>query len=517
MRKSSSSHRGQGTQRGPRSLEHLLKVLGQGEVRRVYAFIGDQYLTDRAAKAVIDALVPPGERAWNLERYDARSANWNSVLHSIRTPAFGAARKVIWVHNVEVVSRRENRDESLEHVLQQWASGHTVEAATNLAAILRKAGWDPPESHTMGDSLPAKYRQKELFGKELDKAEADTVLQILEFLRHHKEELQTSPSDPLEPVVAYLEEAPSLKLTLILTGERLDQSSQLWKKIQQIGGGIVLELERDRSGALSRESAHFVIQEVLRDHHKTIEPQALELLIQRAGVDTTRLATEVEKLCLAVGEKTQIRAGDVSLYSTDLAESWVFDFTTALATRDAAQVLHKLQDLLDQGEHPLRLIAMIAKELRNLLFVSEYTELNLRTFLSAKQRSSSEGEEVTPVRRLQPSSSNLRAGGGNRTGRAELPNTSLPRAFSDFQYFSSTILTKIPDEELALLGKVHPYAVFKRFQHALLWRSQDLRKALVSLSALEQRLKAASMSEGQILLEGFILRWCTKQTSGRNV
>jgi hypothetical protein len=133
---------------------------------------------------------------------------------------------------------------------------------------------------------------------------------------------------------------------------------------------------------------------------------------------------------------------------------------------------------------------------------------------SAEQSSTGKGGQWSTFDRLQPSSGASQGERKSKTARAGPSNTSLPRAFSDFQYFSKTMLTKIPDEELAFFGKAHPYALFKRFQEALLWHSQDLRKALISLSALEQRLKATSRNEGRILLESFMLRWSTRQTGG---
>ena len=50
----------------------------------VYLLIGEPFQTEAAAHQLIDLLVPPQRRSFNLERYDGRSAAIGPILDSLR-------------------------------------------------------------------------------------------------------------------------------------------------------------------------------------------------------------------------------------------------------------------------------------------------------------------------------------------------------------------------------------------------------------------------------------------------
>jgi DNA polymerase-3 subunit delta len=137
--------------------------------------------------------------------------------------------------------------------------------------------------------------------------------------------------------------------------------------LEDLGGVLYLGLERDRNGKISRESLAEFVGQRLRQTGKTVEPQAREMLLARAGDELRTFHQELEKLLLFVGDRPTIRAGDVELMVADRGEGWIFDLTRALGDRDAAAALAQLARLIAQGEHPLKILGTVAAEARRLL------------------------------------------------------------------------------------------------------------------------------------------------------
>jgi DNA polymerase-3 subunit delta len=115
----------------------------------------------------------------------------------------------------------------------------------------------------------------------------------------------------------------------------------------------------------------------LRQSGKTIEPQALEMIIARSGDELRGIQQELDKLVLFAAERPAIRAVDVETICADRREGWIFDLTRAIGERDATAALSQLHRLLAQGEHPLKVLATMASEVRRLLAARQLLDTEL--------------------------------------------------------------------------------------------------------------------------------------------
>jgi DNA polymerase-3 subunit delta len=249
---------------------------------------------------------------------------------------------------------------------------------------------------------------------------------------------------------------------LLFTAAAVDHRKRIVKTIGEAGAMLELTLERERSGALSAASVDRVIDGVLHRGGKRLAPAARRLIHQRSGVDAAALAIEVEKLCVYVGEAQEIDEEDVRESFRDLAESWIFDFTKAFSQRDAGSAVRLLRGLFAQGEHPLRLLAMIARELRILLLARDC----LTGSLAAKWN----------------------------------PRTS-------FATFRDHIWPEVAEEERQAFAGVHPYVVYLALQNAGRTGTTTLQRALLQLQRLDVKFKS-SAGDPRILLEAFVLDLC---------
>jgi DNA polymerase-3 subunit delta len=161
-----------------------------------------------------------------------------------------------------------------------------------------------------------------------------------------------------------LESVPSMNHVLLVTGDggtarkASKLAADLLKGIGQLG--TIYDCS-----PLNENEAMDWVRETVKEWKQTIEPGAVQLLIQRAGTELKRLQIEVEKLSLMAGEHGRIRAQDVELMTPKMAEESVFRLVDAIAARDAAQAMGVLRELLFvQLEQPFRIFPMIVRQFR---------------------------------------------------------------------------------------------------------------------------------------------------------
>src|SRR5262249_2013087 len=140
----------------------------------------------------------------------------------------------------------------------------------------------------------------------------------------------------------------------------------------------------------------------------------------------------------------------------------IFDFTRALAQRQAATALSLLRRLFEQGDHPLRLLALIHRELRLLLLARDC----LTDTLAGKW---------TP--RIQ------------------------------FNALRGQLLPLLSDEQREAFGGLHPFALYQCLQNASRTQTGTLQRSVLRLHQLDIKLKS-SANDPRILLESFVLELC---------
>jgi DNA polymerase-3 subunit delta len=439
----------------------LVRVAAAGTPKPVYLLVGEPFETTPAAHALLDALVPAAHRAFNFETYDGRTTTLAQVIDSLRTPPFFPGVKLVWVREPSVFLSGEKRADVTAALLRAWGEGREQDAGEKLLTLVALAGWSAEQFRNTRWASLAKSRVREVFGTDLD-AEQLSQLDAVHAACLARDLNVSAYRDESAELLAFIEAGVPAGTALLFTASAIDARKRLSKRLREIGAVVDFSTERERSGALSRDTVADVVQHIARQFGKQLAPAAQDLILRRAGNELAMLAMELEKLCLYVAERSTIAEDDVRAVFRDMAESWVFDFTAALAARQPARALPLLGGLMEQGEPPLRLLAMIAREVRLLLIARECLDGALRG-----------------------------------KWRAEI----------SFQVFQSRVLPHLDADTREAFGNVHPFVLYRRFQDANRIDGRALRSALIQLSALDVRLKS-SRSDPALLLEAFVIDWC---------
>jgi len=445
-------------------LTKLVSAAAAGRHAPVYLFSGESLETAAAARALLDTLVPESRRAFNLETYDGRTTSISTVIDSLRTPGFFPGIKVVWLRETTLFLSGEKRADLTAAVFGAWATGRQQEAAEKFLTLVALAGWSQEQFRATRWSALPKTRIREVFGADLE-TEHLAQLDAIHAVCLARDLFVSGYRDDSGALAEWLDAGAPPDAVLLFTASTVDARKRVFKRLREVGAVVDLSAARDRSGALSKESVDDVVLHMARAAGKRLAPDAHELITRRAGADATMLASEMEKLCLYVGERPVIGTDDVRMVFRDMAESWIFDFTGALATRQLARALPLLRGLIEQGEPPLRLLAMIAREVRLLLVARECLDESLRG-----------------------------------KWRADLP----------FNVFQSRMLPLIGEETSKAFGNAHPFVLYRRFQDAARISARRLRNTLVQLCDLDLRFKS-SRGDPALLLEVFVIDWCRGQ------
>ncbi|CAM4311556.1 DNA polymerase III subunit delta [Paenibacillus alkaliterrae] len=107
------------------------------------------------------------------------------------------------------------------------------------------------------------------------------------------------------------------------------------------------------------------------DQKRTLTVEAAELLLIRAGANMQQLAQEVDKLCLHAGEGGSIDVEQAGLLTAATVEEDVFALVDAIAELRIDRAVRLYRELLVRREEPIKIAALIARQLRIMLQIKE--------------------------------------------------------------------------------------------------------------------------------------------------
>lgn len=102
-----------------------------------------------------------------------------------------------------------------------------------------------------------------------------------------------------------------------------------------------------------------------------ISREAASFLVDCVGTDLGELSQTLQKLSLFVGNQRLINLQDVEKAVARTAQKNLFDLTNAIGRRELKSALRQLEQILDQGEEPLKTLALIARHFRLLARAQE--------------------------------------------------------------------------------------------------------------------------------------------------
>ena len=166
------------------------------------------------------------------------------------------------------------------------------------------------------------------------------------------------PAGEVDALCAYLRK-PSPEACVVLVSEKLDGRSKLAKTALELGCWYAAEPPRPADlPQMAQEEAS------ARGHVLAFD--AAQALVDAVGTDLAALDDALERLSLYVGEGKPIELAAVEAGVAHARTASVWLLVEAVGARNAKQAIATAASLLGNREEPLRLLALIARQLRTL-------------------------------------------------------------------------------------------------------------------------------------------------------
>jgi DNA polymerase-3 subunit delta len=251
---------------------------------------------------------------------------------------------------------------------------------------------------------------------------------------------------------------------LLISAGKVDKRKVFFKTIDKLG---VVETfaawDADDKGWA--DNAEIAARGAFKQKQKEVGPEALAELINRVGPNARQLETEVEKLCLFIGDRNRVELPDVNAICSHNKTARAFALGDALGDRDLPRLLKRLDE-----------------ELWETKFDKDKSEIGLLYGLISKVRAMLLLKEM------------LREG--------------WIKEARDYNSFKAQ-LERVPTDKLPADKKfnplaLNPYVLYKALPQAKRYSSGELVSAMEILLRCNQRLVSSGLDEALVLQQALV-------------
>jgi DNA polymerase-3 subunit delta len=181
--------------------------------------------------------------------------------------------------------------------------------------------------------------------------------------------LEQVKAEGLEPLTAYAAH-PNPSTCLVLLAEKVDGRLRAFLALRK--AGFLHEFARLKD----RDLGPFIAREA-KTRGLAIDSDAAEALANAAGPDLGRLMQALEQLEIYAGKAGRISRAQIEELVPESRERNVFELTKAIGTGDTRRALQLVTNMLRNREPPLRIQAMLLRQLRQTWRAKELMAANL--------------------------------------------------------------------------------------------------------------------------------------------
>jgi DNA polymerase-3 subunit delta len=289
-------------------------------------------------------------------------------------------------------------------------------------------------------------------------------LQNCNFLSDERTASAAAVTETLAELAQELKEFAWQNVRLIISAAKVDKRKVFYKTLDKLGtvesfAGWSVD---DRDWA---DQVEGWARKAIRSRQKEISEEALAELITRVGPNMRQLDSEIEKLSLYVGDKTEIGMEDV----------------VAICTRNKLARAFALGDALGDRDLP-RLLRRLDEELWETKFDSKKSEIGLLYGLISKVRSMLLLKEM------------IREGWIKTDGDYNRFKAQLERVPAD----------KLPADKKFNPLAINPYVLYKALPQVKQYSQSELVRAMDLLLRCNQRLVSSGLDESLVLQQALV-------------
>ena len=164
---------------------------------------------------------------------------------------------------------------------------------------------------------------------------------------------------------------------LVITADKVDRKRKIYKALTKVKGAVACEAPKEN-----------VLVTWIRDKAKgqgyAMNTNAARALVNRVGAYPGVLVQELNKTLTYVGKNKEVSEKDVQEVVGETRLETIFSLTDALKNKNPHKALQLLNNQLDHGEEPIKIMGMIAWQFRVIWEVKNYQQRNIPSNQIAK-------------------------------------------------------------------------------------------------------------------------------------
>ncbi|MEN8134815.1 MAG: DNA polymerase III subunit delta [Thermodesulfobacteriota bacterium] len=449
-------------------LPALLQAIDNGETTQIYLIFGERYLCQRAADQILDHLLPDESlRSGSLILVDGDQEEPGKTLNQLRTYSLFGGRRVIKVMDSRLLHSKVIAKNLWEKGVKKYQNNDLEAAGRYLRQILDIGGMTPSDL----EELPSSTWKNKL-GFARPQGSLAWAGEVLEKTGSTNEATVVPGGQNITDLYskAFDEGLPSGNI-LILVTDAADKRKKFYKYLAKQGSVLDLSVDTGTNKAAAdsqKEVLTEIVRRTLAESNKKMEPRAMEIFLERVGFHPVAAALESEKLALYTEGRQKITVDDLNEVIGRTREEAVYELSEAFSNRDLAATLIINGRLLENGLHPLVIIATLRNHLKKMLIIGSMRDLDNPAYSPGLSFPAFKGGYLERL----------------KSGQADWPKD-LPG---------------------------HPYALYMMFRKVEKFQTSTLTKALSELLATEYRLKSSTIPE-KIILESMFFKLLGHRTS----
>jgi DNA polymerase III subunit delta len=247
---------------------------------------------------------------------------------------------------------------------------------------------------------------------------------------------------------------------LLITAGKTDRRKAFYKTVEKIGAveGYSAPSLDDKDWVARMEEEALA---GIRGWNKSISEEALGELAHNVGPNTQQMKNEVEKLCLYVGDKTEIEAHDVRSIVSRNKQARAFALADALGDRDLGAALKCLDEefwtlQFDKKKSAIGLLAGLISKVRAMILLKELQREGL-----VKEGVGNYGTFKAQLERIPPE--------------------------------------KLPEERQYNPRAIHPFVLFNSLPHARKYALDELVRAMQAFLECNRKLVSSQLEEKLVM------------------
>ena len=196
------------------------------------------------------------------------------------------------------------------------------------------------------------------------------VVKEFKLLRDSKKNAEKSKEKDEEDFLTLINLLPQFSI-LVLIADKVDKRRKIYKAIDK--NGTIIEVNRLKVKEV-REWLEIKLRELGKSFDSEANRYFLEVVSRMSNISLGLLDQEINKIGLYNEEKI-ITKKDLVKVIAGIPEASIFALTDAIGERKLVKALNLLKEQIANGEHFLKILTMLIREVRLLLRAKQLKEL----------------------------------------------------------------------------------------------------------------------------------------------